>query len=83
MDVLEGLEVTRLSGISHLPDGTRIAADFGFDCRPERDITYWLLFTEDGYLSVNGYHYPRGLTEVRGLYRVEGEVDWEALRKKG
>lgn len=83
LDVLEGLEVTRLSGISHLPDGTRIAADFDFDCRPERDITYWLLFTEDGYLSVNGYHYPRGLTEVRGLYRVEGEVDWEALKKKG
>lgn len=81
LEALNGLEVTRLSGFSHLPDGTRIAADFGFDCRPERDITYWLLFTEDGYLSVNGYHYPRGLTEVRGLYRVEGEVDWEALRR--
>ena len=83
LDALNGLEVTRISGISGLPDGTRLAADFDFDCRPERDFGYWFLFTEDGYLSVNAYHYPRDLTEVRGLYRVEGEVDWEALKRKG
>lgn len=79
LDVLEGLEVTRISGISHLPDGTRIAALFSIT--PEAHSKYRLLFTENGYLDVSCYDCPRDMKEVRGLYRVEGEVDWEALRR--
>lgn len=80
LDVLNGLEVTRISGISGLPNGTRLDAGFSFDYT-ENDDSYWFLFSEDGYLQVCGYHYPRELEDVRGLYRVEGEVDWEGLRR--
>ena len=80
MEALEGLEVTRLSGFSHLPDGIRLDAGFSFDYT-ENDDSYWFLFSEDGYLQVCGYHYPRELEDVRGLYRMEGEVDWEGLRR--
>lgn len=80
LEALNELEVTRISGISGLPNGTRLDAGFSFDYT-ENDDSYWFLFSEDGYLQVCGYHYPRELEDVRGLYRMEGEVDWEGLRR--
>lgn len=73
MAALNELEVTRLSTVGDFPTGTQLSACFdlwgdGYQGR--------LYFSKDGYLRA----YADRRYGVSGLYRVEGEVDWEALR---
>lgn len=83
MEVLEDLEVTRLPGQGSLPDESERTAYFDFDCQfDDEKASLTLCFTEDGYLSVRCYRFPRSSWDLRGLYRVEEPVDWDALRRQ-
>ena len=76
MDTLKDLEVTRLSRQGRLPYD--IPLDASFTLR-STGANVWFLFSENGYLYVG----CEPFYDMRGLYRVEGEVDWEALKRTG
>ena len=77
MATLEEVEVTWLRSGS-LPNGTRLDAYFYLRTEDERQRADFM-FTENGYLYVG----CEPFYDMRGLYRVEGEVDWEALKRTG
>lgn len=71
----EKLEVSRASALTNLPEDFSLDADFFFS---GEDGGIWFFFSEEGYLYISPENHRQA---IRGLYRVEEEVDWDALRR--